>query len=392
MNTGLFPIFDRFPYPAFIQASMLLSWLFLVLCFLQVFILLLTLFAFSRASRQCVTTSGAHSKKPSVSVVICAHNEADNLQELLPLLYQQDYSPKEVVIVDDRSTDNTYAFLTLQTEAHPELKILQIHDHKAASGKKRALMQGIQLAQHEIILLTDADCRPDSDQWIQAMCHHFVNKDIQIVLGYAPYFQQNGLLNAFIRYETLYTAIFYLSAGLLGFPYMGVGRNLAYRKSLFMRNNSFSKHAAMLGGDDDLFVNQHANRKNTCVALDTKAHVRSIPQTSWKNFLSQKHRHLEAGKYYRFSDKVWLGTAVLSHLFFWICFCLFLLYDFSSPYIIICGFLIRVICLIIVYKYVSHKLNDRINLKSLVILDFLFVIYYVITGIKAFFFKKRRWK
>jgi hypothetical protein len=190
----------------------------------------------------------------------------------------------------------------------------------------------------------------------------------------------------------LYTAIFYLSAALLGFPYMGVGRNLAYRKSLFMRNNSFRKYASVLGGDDDLFVNQHANRKNTCVTLDPKAHVRSIPQTSWKNFLNQKHRHLEAGKYYRFSDKVWLGTAVLSHLFFWICFCLLLLYDFSSSYIIICGFLIRAICLIIVYKYVSHKLNDRINLKSLVILDFLFVIYYVITGIKAFFFKKRRWK
>lgn len=371
---------------------MLLYWLFLMLCFFQVFILLLFFYAFFRADRQCVTQANAQGNKLSVSVVICAHNEADNLRELLPLLYQQDYSPKEIVIVNDRSTDATQDFLTQQIQSHPDLKVLHINNSLTVSGKKNALIKGIQLAQHELILLTDADCRPVSSQWIHSMCHTFVNKEIQIVLGYAPYFQQNGLLNAFIRYETLYTAIFYLSAALLGFPYMGVGRNLAYRKSLFIRNNGFSKHASVLGGDDDLFVNQHAHRKNTCVALDTKAQVRSFPQTSWKNFLNQKHRHLEAGKYYQFSDKVWLGTAVLSHLFFWICFCLLLLYDINSPYIIICGFLIRTICLIIVYKYVSHQLNDQINLGSLVILDFLFVIYYVITGIKAFFFKKRRWK
>src|SRR5690606_8571688 len=126
----------------------------------------LIFFAFSRKSRQCVTIPDAHSKNPSVSVVVCAHNEAHHLQELLPLLYQQDYSPKEIVIVDDCSTDNTHTFLTLQVATHPELKILHIPDRQTASGKKKALMQGIQGAQHDIILLTDADCRPDSDQWI----------------------------------------------------------------------------------------------------------------------------------------------------------------------------------------------------------------------------------
>jgi cellulose synthase/poly-beta-1,6-N-acetylglucosamine synthase-like glycosyltransferase len=314
-----------------------------------------------------------------------------NLKELLPLLYLQDHFQKEIIVVDDHSTDNTKEFLKREKIFHPELKVVNLN-HPAISGKKKALQKGIQLARHEIILLTDADCRPNSYQWMQAMCSQFENDKVQIVLGYAPYFKQKGLLNAFIQYETLYTAILYLSAAILAFPYMGVGRNLAYRKSLFIHNNSFSKHASILGGDDDLFINLHANGQNTRVALGVHAQVKSIPQTAWKKFLNQKHRHLEAGKYYKFSDKIWLGTAVLSHLFFWICFCLLLLNSFKSPYIILSGFLIRTICLIIVYKYVSRRLNDQINVGSLVFLDFLFVIYYVITGIRAFFFKKKRWK
>lgn len=365
---------------------------FLTCCFIQVFFLLLFFLAFFKRDTFNTTKFKLTSQRPSVSVIICAHNEADNLHALLPLLYQQDYFPKEIIVVNDRSTDGTNDFLSDEAQSHPELKILRITEHKIASGKKNALKQGIRLAQHEIILLTDADCRPVSDQWIQSMCKPFTNIDIQIVLGYAPYFQQNGLLNAFIQYETLYTAIFYIAAALLKIPYMGVGRNLAYRKSLFLKRDLNAKNPSILSGDDDLFVNQYANCKNTRAIFNPEAQVKSIPQTTWKNFLKQKHRHLEAGKYYKFSDRIWLGTAVLSHIFFWICFCLLLLYDIRSPYVVICGFLIRTLCLIIVYKYISRKLSDQINLESLVILDFLFVIYYVTTGIKAFFFKKRQWK
>ena len=327
-----------------------------------------------------------------VSIIVCAYNEVHNLKQLLPLLYQQNYLHKEIIIVDDQSTDGTKDLLNKEMLLHEELVIVSVNDSEGIPGKKKALEIGILKAKHEIILLTDADCLPNSDLWVHSMSKYFEDEKVKIVLGYAPYLKQKGLLNAFIQYETFHTAIMYISAAFLGFPYMGIGRNMAYRKSLFLHNNGFNNHASVLSGDDDLFVNKHANSKNTRVVLERHAQVQSIPQKSWKSFLNQKHRHLEAGKYYKFSDKIWLGTAVLSHLFFWICFCILLLNKFSSPYIFLSIFLIRIICLIIVYKYVGLKLNDRINLKSLVFLDFLFVIYYTITGIRAFFFKKKQWK
>lgn len=369
---------------------MLLIWF--IICFVQLFFLFLAFIAFFDTSVQTHIKTRKHSLPVSVSIVICAHNEEQNLRVLLPLLYQQIYFQKEIIIIDDHSSDNTHYFLKQAAQDYPEVKYLKMSDQHIPSGKKNALQLGIRLAQHDIILLTDADCQPNSQYWISSMCSPFDNQNTQIVLGYAPYFKEKGFLNDFIRYETLYTGIFYLSAALLGFPYMGVGRNLAYRRSLFLNNHGFSKHDTVLSGDDDLFVNRIANRKNTKVTFSHDAQVKSIPQSTWKNFLRQKHRHLEAGKYYKFSDKLWIGTAVLSHLFFWICFCLFLLYNISSPCIIFGGFLIRTICLIIVFKYISNRLNDKINLGSLVILDFLYVIYYVFTGSKAFFFKKRQWK
>ena len=358
---------------------------------IQIVFLFLALKAFKKLKYLPAPTLRPSEMELPVSIIVCAHNEMNNLIELLPLLSGQDYAHKEILIVNDRSTDGTQDFLETEVLYNSSLKIINLPEG-ASSGKKLALQAGVLQARHDIILLTDADCRPKSTRWIQAMCQHFGDEKVQIVLGYAPYFKQKGWLNAFIQYETCYTAMMYISAALLGFPYMGVGRNLAYRKSVFNYKNGFNKHANVLGGDDDLFVNQVAHRRNTRVALAMEAQVQSVPQKSWKGFLNQKHRHLEAGKLYKFTDRIWLGTAVLSHLFFWICFCILLFYNFGSPYLVLSGFLIRTICLIIVYKYISARLSDRINLKSLVLFDFLFIIYYTFTGIRAFFFKKKQWK
>ncbi len=368
---------------------MIWLYLFYISCTLQLIFLLLAWYAFHK-SAECSSHINQKKKFLPVSIIICARNEVANLKALLPLLYQQDYPEYEIIVVNDNSTDHPEDFLKSEIKKQSRLKVLQLIN--GIPGKKNALRKGVLMAQHSIILLTDADCRPVSNRWIQTMCRPFNEPKIKIVLGYAPYFVHPGLLNAFIGYETLYTAILYLSAARLGFPYMGVGRNLAYKKSLFIQNKPHAKHDSILSGDDDLFINKYANRTNTQVVINMHGQVKSIPQTSITDFLKQKHRHLEAGKFYKLSDRLWLGTVVLSHLLFWICFCLLLFYNYRNLFIITGCFLIRTICLIIVYKYVSRKLNDQINLRLLVILDFLFVIYYAITGVKAFFFKKRQWK
>src|SRR5690606_12086614 len=106
-------------------------------------------------------------------------------------------------------------------------------------GKKYAITLGIKAAKYDWILLTDADCRPNTNQWINAISSRFVG-DKDFVLAYSAYEQRAGFLNLFIRFETLFTAIQYIAYALAGNPYMGVGRNLAYRKAVFLENKGFN--------------------------------------------------------------------------------------------------------------------------------------------------------
>lgn len=243
-----------------------------------------------------------------VSVLVCAHNELANLRELLPLLYNQNFYPYEIIVVDDRSTDGSLDFLLEQQSQQALLRLVWLRKRPAhIKGKKFALSMGIRAARYDKILLTDADCRPQSPQWVREMSH-LLEGNTQFVLGYSPYLYENSWLNAFIRFETLQTALLYLGAALSGRPYMGVGRNLAYRKSFFMQHKGFRGHWHINGGDDDLWVNRYANSKNSAVSLDDRTKVCSVPKRQWHAYFRQKKRHLHVGKYYRRKDKLWLGA------------------------------------------------------------------------------------
>jgi len=239
---------------------------------------------------------------PPVSIIVCAHNELNNLQALLPLLYKQQYSTFEIVVVEDTSYDGTLDFLLAQKEQYPALKIVWLRERpEHVSGKKYALTLGIRAATYNHLLLTDADCRPATNRWIQMMMQNW-DGDQDFVIGYSPYQTRPGLLNAFIRYETLHTGMMYLGAAIRGYPYMGVGRNLAYQKLFFLVRGGFRGFWHVTGGDDDLFVNRHATAANTVVVIHPDAHTYSIPKTSWRAYLRQKIRHLSVGKLYKQLD------------------------------------------------------------------------------------------
>src|SRR5690349_11485174 len=154
------------------------------------------------------------------------------------------------------------------------------------NAKKYAITLGIKAAKFEWLLFTDADCRP-GDQWVRSMSSQF-NNETSFVLGFSPYVKMLGVLNAFIRFETIITAIQYISFTLLGRPYMGVGRNLAYRRSIFLDGKGFNNFLNVTGGDDDLLVNQHATATNTVVHVDENALVYSKPKLTWSTFFNQK--------------------------------------------------------------------------------------------------------
>ncbi|HRN42908.1 MAG TPA: glycosyltransferase, partial [Vicingus sp.] len=197
---------------------------YVVLLFLIVFVVQLIYYLgiFSRFAFYKRKEKHIHSFEP-VSVVICAKNERDNLLNFLPEFLAQDYPTFEVIVVNDHSIDDTVDVLKAYSLQFPNLKVVTVPDNDRFYGSKKfALTLGIKAAQYENILLTDADCRPTSNQWIKLMSNYPVNKSI--VLGFGAYQKQPGMLNKLIRFETLFTAMQYFSFALCKMPYMGVGR------------------------------------------------------------------------------------------------------------------------------------------------------------------------
>jgi cellulose synthase/poly-beta-1,6-N-acetylglucosamine synthase-like glycosyltransferase len=325
-----------------------------------------------------------------VSVIVCAHDEEENLKTLVPELLRQDYPNYEVIVVNDRSNDNTYDFLLEETKKDPRLRMVNVKTTpERVNSKKFALTLGIRAAAHEWLLLTDADCRPQGHQWIADMSRQF-RDDTRFVLGFSPYQERPGFLNLFIRFESFITALQYLAFAWLKNPYMGVGRNLAYRKSLFLEKKGFNNFLHVTGGDDDLFVNEHARGTNTRVQLSPEAATMSVPETTLKSFLNQKIRHLSVGKHYRFAHKFLLGLFVMSWALTWFTG-LPLLGLYQYYYVIIGALFVRWALLIWSTQTLVKKGNLTFKWWMIPVLDFVYPIYYISTGLIASFTKKIQW-
>ena len=308
--------------------------------------------------------------KDPVSVIICARNEAENLDKNLEAILTQDYPEYEVVVVNDCSNDNTADVLGKYLKKYSHLRTTDItEDPKFSHSKKLALTVGIKGAKYEHLLFTDADCKPVSKSWIKKMHSRFSDK-VNIVLGYGGYIQQPGFLNRYIRYDTVTIAIQYFSFAMARKPYMGVGRNLAYKKSLFFKNKGFANHYHLLSGDDDLFVNENANKENTAVEFSIDSHTLSEPEKKTSAWIRQKSRHFTTGKLYKRKHKFMLGGESLSRFLFYAAFIYLLATDYHIE-IVLSIFAVRLITQLIIYKLAITKLNEKNLLLSILFFDVL---------------------
>ena len=257
-----------------------------------------------------------------ISVVICARNEARSLEELIPILMDQDHADFEVVIVNDRSEDDTGEILQWMKPKYERLRIVNIQaDEKFSYGKKIALGVGIRAAKHPQVLLTDADCRPPGRDWISCMAAGFGNGR-KIVIGHSPYESQPGLTSLLERYDGVNKAMQYVSFALAGFPYMGVGRNLGYTSELFYTvrkaGTATKRHHHLMSGDDDLFINEVARAKNTTAVVDPRTHMTTRATTDLYTWLVRKRRHYTTARYFRFGHQVLLFLLPFARLVFWV--------------------------------------------------------------------------
>ena len=279
---------------------------------------------------------------PPVSILLCAHNESDNLSQYLQALLTQDYPEYEVIVVDDGSEDNTRQIIEDYMTRDKRLHMTFVpYGARVGSTKKLALTLAAKAAKYDYFLLTDADCVPESDHWISEMMRGFERQQpiansqqpIEIVLGFGAYFHTKGHINRLIRYDTLFNGLHYLGAALCGHPYMGVGRNLAYRKSLFFESGGFTHLMTSKAGDDDLFVNHVATPANTAVVLSRDSYTWSPAKRTFKEWWQQKRRHLSVSPAYRPETKLRLALEPLTRgLFYaaWL-FAMWFYWPFQCP-------------------------------------------------------------
>jgi cellulose synthase/poly-beta-1,6-N-acetylglucosamine synthase-like glycosyltransferase len=351
------------------------------------------LIVFRRAIAKTEDLKGGRKKYPPVSIIISARNEAKNLEVNLPGFLEQDYTEYEVIVVNDRSDDNSEEVLTKLAKKYKHLKVSNLkNDSRFDQGKKLALTIGIKAAKNDILLLSDADCVPASDSWIKCIVRHYHNKDISLVLGVGLYKRRKGLLNLLIRFETAFIAMQYISLARMGKPYMGVGRNLSYKKDLFFRNRGFASHLKVKSGDDDLFVNEVSTSKNTAVEIHPDSFTLSIPEKSFRDWLEQKKRHLTTSKFYQQSSKRILGFEYISRMLLIISFIL-LLFRYEHYIYILGVYILVIIFKSIIYILVFKRFKEKFLFLPALLLDAIMPFVYSLLHFVNYIERKRsRWQ
>lgn len=330
-----------------------------------------------------------HTGQP-LSIIICARNEASKLRENLEAVLQQDHPHFEVIVVNDRSEDDTATVLG-SFSAYSNLVVIHISPAEAPGlpGKKFALSKGVAAARHEQLLLCDADCIPASAGWARLMTAPLQEKT-EIVAGYGAYERHKGWLNVFIRWETLHTFIQYSSFTRSGMPYMAVGRNLACTKSILLQAQAHPLWASMPSGDDDLLIRIAANRQNTRIVQEPAAFTFSAPKTTFSAWLSQKQRHLSTGKLYRPHIKLLLGLYGLSHGLMWLLFAL--LCCAGNAYLVSTMMLLRCLLSWSMWAAAAQAMREKNLLFFLPLCDVGWALYNLVLSPYILFKTKKQWK
>jgi glycosyltransferase involved in cell wall biosynthesis len=320
--------------------------------------------------------------KTSLSIVVCVKNGEKHVNNIQYLKNQKLLS-NELIIVDDFSSDNTLALLEKFRSADTQI----VTPDEDLKGKKSALKKGILSATKDIVLLTDIDCTPASDQWASKILQSY-KEDQDIILGYGPYLKFPGLLNKLLRYETVLTAIQYLSYALYHIPYMGVGRNLSYKKSVFLNSDQFSSHMHIPSGDDDLFIASVGKQHKVGVCLDPDSFTYSEPEKTWRSFYKQKSRHISTSSAYSLLHKLLLSVGSSSHILIFVL--LLILVTLGSVQLAFYIFFFRLFLLTFILAPAISKLKEKDLIYYLPLLDVILFLYYVIL-IPALIFKRKEW-
>lgn len=325
-----------------------------------------------------------HSKKPQtetdtppLSVIIVAKDAASDLQRNLPAILEQDYPDYEVIVIYDRSDkDESEDVLKRLQDKYPHLYHTFIPDSaRYISHKKLGITMGIKASRHEWLVFTEPDCRPTSNQWLRSMAANFT-PGTDIVLGYSNYEKTKGWFNRKITFDTLLNSMRFLGMAINGHPYMGCGRNLAYRKSLYYQQKGFTSHLNLQRGEDDLFVNQTANGKNTRVEVSPESLLHIVSPHYKKSWKEEKLSYTMTSRQFKGYSRYLMGFETCSRLLFLgvVILCIvygILFHDWITLSIAALLWILRFVLQIVVFRKTAIALNERKFCFTLLLFDWL---------------------
>ncbi len=328
----------------------------------------------------------ALSSEPMLSLVIAAKNEEENINSLIDSLEKSDY-PKEnfeVIIVDDNSIDKTYSLIESRISDKNNFKLIKA-GQKEFEGKKGALSIGIKNAKNNIIVITDADCKPGIN-WLKAIASK-LDAGYDFVFGVAPIKSGKSLVEKLSAFENLRNTYLTIAAVGINIPYSAAARSFAFRKKSFERIGGYSNTKETLSGDDDLLLREAVKHKILIGTLiDPEAFVYSSAPKTFNEYFKQKKRHLQTSFHYLFKQKLFLG---FWHLINQLSL-LSVLLLFISP-VLALPFIIKLVYdLFIVIKH-QQELGHKFKFYEIIYLQIAFEIFLIINFFKSLS-GKTEWK
>jgi len=321
-----------------------------------------------------------------ISIIIAVKNEENNIQPLVESLknleWQQDNF--EVIFIDDNSTDKTMKEIEKSINGLKNHKIISLSEFEIG-GKRNALTKGIESAQFENIVITDADCRPEPN-WLNLYSKKF-NEKFDFIFGIAPFKQDNFLVNRIACFENLRSSILTFSFAGLGLPYSAAARNIGFTKNAFEKVGGYSKTKQTLSGDDDLLLREAVkNKLKIGTVTDRGSYVYSETKKTFKGYLNQKARHTQTSLHYLVKHKLFLALWHLMNLFSLLSV---LLMIYNPLWGVL--FATKLFVDLSVVKIIERKFGYSFNLFDIIFLQIIYELLLILNFINARFLKIK-WK
>lgn len=340
--------------------------------------------------------ANVHAIRP-VSVIICGRNEAENFQQNLPRIFDQDYffengkKAFEVIVVNDASNDESESVLKSFIHKNPELRIISIEQDavRRFPGKKFPLSLALEAAVNEWVVCIDADCNPDEKDWLKSLSSA-MNEQNRIIAGYGGVRKTGGFLNWFVRYETMHTFLMYYSFTDAGRPYMAVGRNLAAKKEAYLFAQQQKVWSELPSGDDDLLVQLCATGNNMKVVASPQSFTRTDSKRDWKEYLAQKRRHVSTGKFYGPATKFYLGFYAFLKALVWPL--LFAAFCCQMPVEAFLLLLVPFLVQSILFRQATITMQERSEIPGWALFFFCWMLYNAVLAPYILWKSRQHWK